>query len=398
MVTPKGRPMEQLESEETQAAAVAIASLPLMGPIRMSALVRRFGFQQAWQKLQNVSWTRYAGVARAVGPQAANLAEAWASAARDIVPEVLYQHHLRAGVDIIPLGSPRFPPSIALDIEPPMVVFARGNIHFTQATSVGIVGTRAATTFGNQIAYELADLLATAGINIVSGLALGIDGAAHRGVLAGSAGRVSPGAPIGVVASGLDVVYPKAHNKLWQQVAERGVLLSEWPLGTVAQKWHFPARNRLIAALSKILVVVESHERGGSLLTAEEALKRDRLVMAVPGSIRSPASSGSNRLIADGMTPICQLDDVLVALGLSGAVEVPPSDPSNTGPTHDSSSVAGLDQGDAALLDHLGWQPVMLDELAERAELSLAELSLRLTLLETKGLITRSASAIERVR
>lgn len=398
MVTPKGRPMEQLESEETQAAAVAIASLPLMGPIRMSALVRRFGFQQAWQKLQSASWTRYAGVARTVGPQTANLAESWASAARDIVPEVLYQHHQRAGVDIIPLGSPRFPSSIALDIEPPMVVFARGNIHLTQATSVGIVGTRAATTFGNQIAYELADLLATAGINIVSGLALGIDGAAHRGVLAGSADRVSTGAPIGVVASGLDVVYPKAHNKLWQQVAERGVLLSEWPLGTVAQKWHFPARNRLIAALSKILVVVESHERGGSLLTAEEALKRDRLVMAVPGSIRSPASSGSNRLIADGMTPICQLDDVLVALGLSGAVEVPPSDPSNTGPTHDSSSAAGLDQGDAALLDHLGWQPVMLDELAERAGLSLAELSLRLTLLETKGLITRSASAIERVR
>lgn len=390
--------MAQHESEQTQAAAAALASLPLMGPRRMAAFVQKWGFQQAWQVVQDRSWLRHARVARMVGSQASKLAETWSGSARKLVPEHLYEAHCRAGVRIVPFGSPFFPRPLALDLEPPMVIFAQGDLALCERASVGVVGTRAATSSGKQIAYELGALLVEASVNVVSGLALGIDGAAHRGALAASnAVSASNGKAIAVVASGLDVIYPRTHTALWQQVAQNGLLLSEWPLGTVASKWHFPARNRLIAALSNIVVVVESHARGGSLLTAEEAIKRDRPVMAVPGSIKNLASAGSNRLLGDGMAPVCELDDVLIALGLASYRVPGVATATSDEPTSQHKRSEHLDLADATLLEHIGWQPIMLDALATLSGFSLPELSLRLTLLEARGLIIRSASAIERV-
>ena len=155
--------------------------------------------------------------------------------------------------------------------------------------------------------------LATAGAVVVSGLAKGIDGAAHRGAL-----RAPSGGPrtVGVVANGLDCAYPREHAALWRAVADDGLLLSEWPPGTAPEKFRFPLRNRVLAALSEVLVVVESRERGGSLTTAREALERSIEVMAVPGAVHNRAAAGTNQLIRDGAQPVTDPSDVLLALGL----------------------------------------------------------------------------------
>lgn len=184
------------------------------------------------------------------------------------------------------------------DIEPPAVVFAKGNLSLLSNTnSIGIVGTRRCSSLGKRVAFEFGRDFGAANVNVVSGLAHGIDGAAHKGAL------TSCGPTIAIVGGGLDYIYPKSNTKLWELIAQSGLILSESPLGARPEKWRFPARNRLIAALSKALVVVESHESGGSLITVDECLERDKPVFAVPGSVLSPASKGTNRLISDGAVP-----------------------------------------------------------------------------------------------
>ncbi len=148
-------------------------------------------------------------------------------------------------------------------------------------------------------------------MTVVSGLAKGIDGAAHRGALRAGSGHV-----VGVVANGLDTPYPRVNTELWEAVARDGLLLSEWPPDTEPEKFRFPQRNRILAALSELVVVVESRERGGSLTTAREALERSIEVMAVPGSVHNRAAAGTNQLIRDGATPVTDVADVLLALGL----------------------------------------------------------------------------------
>ena len=199
---------------------------------------------------------------------------------------------------------------LAGDPEPPGLLFLLGDVDLlTVPGPVGVVGTRRCTALGRTVAHRLGSNLAEASSPVVSGLALGIDGAAHRGCLEHG------GAAIGVVGGGLDVVYPRANRPLWDEVGQRGLLLSEVPTTVRPKRWRFPARNRLIAALSDAVVVVESHERGGALSTADEALRRDIPVMAVPGSVMSSASEGTNGLLVDGAVPIRDVIDVLTYLG-----------------------------------------------------------------------------------
>jgi DNA processing protein len=202
------------------------------------------------------------------------------------------------------------------------VLFFRGHWSALDARRVGIVGTRNATAPGRQFASLLGRELAAAGVAVVSGLARGIDAAAHLGALAAAemVAEVEPstatGAVVGVVANGLDAPYPRQNASLWREVADRGLLLSEWPPGTEPERFRFPLRNRIIAALSEILVVVESREKGGSLTTVREALERSVEVMAVPGSVHCRASAGTNQLLRDGAAPVTEPDDILLALGL----------------------------------------------------------------------------------
>jgi DNA processing protein len=223
----------------------------------------------------------------------------------------------------------------------------------------------------------------------VSGLALGIDGAAHRGVLAAGGGAAPP---VAVVGSGLDVVYPRAHDRLWAQVAEAGVVLAEAPLGARPEPWRFPARNRILAALADVVVVVESRAKGGSRHTVEAADVRGVTVMAVPGPVRSAASAYTNELLVTGCPPARDLLDVLVALDLIGRGPRHRRRPTPTSPPPPD------DPHQAALLEAMGWQPASLDQLVVRTGLGPGQVSVALARLEVGGWVVGEAGWWEQVR
>lgn len=306
----------------------------------------------------------------------------WAEVGGDpsVDPVRVAATHRAAGIEILLADDPRFPDRLRVDHDPPGVLFAQGALPAIDAPLVAIVGTRRCTGSGAGFARELGRELTEAGVAIVSGLALGIDGASHRGVL--DAG----GHPVGVVGSGLDVVYPSRHRDLWERVRADGLLLSEAPLGVRPAPWRFPARNRIIAALAHLVVVVESHAAGGSMHTVREAAERDIQVMAVPGSVRSPAAAGTNQLLADGCAPVRDVTDVLVALGLSTAARPAGDDPR---PRPDPLG--------RRVLDAFDWEPATLEHLAVRTGAELPELAMALEALLAAGWIETAGGWFERV-
>jgi len=283
--------------------AAALVGLPGMTPVRLGRLLAGRDPVAVWSDL----------VAGRAGVDRYHV-----DAARSTDPGRVGDRYRAAGVAVLLPGDDGYPDRLMADPGAPAVLFALGRPRgLTGRPAVAIVGTRSATPYGRQVAAELGRDLAAAGVSVVSGLALGTDGAAHTGALQGVG--ADPGPPVAVVGTGLDVVYPASHATLWGAVAERGAVLSESPLGTPPLPRAFPARNRIIAALADVVVVVESHHRGGSLYTAEAAARRGIPVGAVPGSVRSPASRGTNGLLVDGCIPIRDAADVLVAVSLASA-------------------------------------------------------------------------------
>jgi DNA processing protein len=285
------------------------------------------------------------------------------------------------GVDVVALGDPRYPDVLAVDPEAPAVLFVRGDLAALDARRVGIVGTRNATTAGRATAGELGAALAAEGVAVVSGLARGIDGAAHQGVRRSG----GPGRPVAVVGNGLGRPYPKRHAELWEWVASEGVVVSEWPPEVAADAWRFPLRNRILAALSEVLVVVESRERGGSLITARAALDRSVEVMAVPGSPRSRASAGTNQLLVEGAAPVTSAADVLVMLGLDhrrqGEAVLdtrPPPDPLQT-----------------RIVELCAEQPSTLDMIVSAAGVGVLEAALATARLERAGWLVEAGGWFE---
>ena len=217
----------------------------------------------------------------------------------------------RLGWRFLALGEPEFPARLAAVADPPLGVFVRGALPSGHAAA--LVGARRATAYGREVAEYLGRELARAGVAVVSGMARGVDGAAHRGALAGG------GATIAVWGAGPDRVYPTEHGDLAEEIAARGCLLTEYPAGCPPLAQHFPERNRIIAGLSEVVVVVEADERSGALITARLALDEGREVMAVPGSVFSRLSAGPNGLLRAGAAPVLSADDVLSALELPPA-------------------------------------------------------------------------------
>lgn len=341
---------------------------------------------------------------RAAGPAAA-----WARARKRgaaLPQDVQVAAALRAAhVEVTWIGHGAYPASLADDPEPPPILFHRGSLTALTGPRVAIVGARDCTRYGREVAHELGRDLSLRGVRIVSGLALGIDGAAHSGALAaagaGSGGGRQAGAgavcavgpPVAVVGSGLDVVYPRRHARLWQQVADAGVVLSEAPMGARPEPWRFPARNRIIAALADVVVVVESRHRGGSRHTVDAAAARDRTVMAVPGPVRSPQSELPNALLAEGCAPARDALDVLVALGLASSHD--------TGTGRDRSSPPDPRPAPegcaAAVLDGLGWQRRSFEQIVVAAARSPGEVGVALAHLERDGWVAGSGGWWERV-
>ena len=274
-------------------------------------------------------------------------------------------------------GDHLYPPCLLDDPDAPIVLYYRGDPGAVDGRRVAVIGTRNASLTGRRAATEFGLRLAEHGVRVVSGLARGIDGAAHRGALAAKAAP-----PVGVVACGLDVVYPREHRDLWEAVASHGLLVSPKPPGVAPQAGAFPERNRILAALSEAVVVVESRRSGGSLITAHEADRRSITVLALPGSTGSRSSEGTNALLRDGGAGIVlEPDDVLAASLLDHRRAErrrydPRPRPSAT---------------ERELLDLIGGDAIGLDELAARSDRPLGEIAVELGRLEAVGWVTRSA-------
>jgi DNA processing protein len=347
------QPIGERESEPLPPAAyvVALSRLPDVGPVRLRALLDAGPPGEVWRDVERGRVLRHEPLGRALGggPAADELVRAWRLAARGIEPAAEWCRCADAGIGVLVIGQPGYPSELERDVAAPVVLFSSGDPDGLVGARVGIVGTRRCSRYGHDLAWELGHDLAAVGVGVVSGLALGIDGAAHAGCLAAGGAP-----PIGVVGCGLDRPYPGRHRELWGQVADAGVLLSEYPLGAAPEAWHFPQRNRIIAALSDVLVVVESDVTGGSLITAEQAAGRGVPVFAVPGPVRSAASAGTNRLIADGVQVCTGIDDVLLALDSRPAVR-------RSAERRPPPTEAG-----AVLLDAFGWQPATFEQLVQR--------------------------------
>ena len=285
-------------------SAAALAALPLQTHRRLARLLSVGDPTETFDRI-----IRGERVVPGIEPR---VWHAWSQCAG--LDETMHERCTEHGISVLWQGGPQFPSAFRDELAPAPVLFVKGDTAVLGHRRVGIIGTRTATMSGIELARSLGRDLALNGVAVVSGLARGIDVNAHRGVLA-----VDGGAPVGVVACGLDVVYPPEHAREWSLVAERGLLVSEHPPGTAPETHHFPLRNRILATLSEVLVVVESRTRGGSMITVREAEKRGVTVMAVPGSPHVAVAGGTNELIKDGCVPVTGVDDVLTALALDSS-------------------------------------------------------------------------------
>ena len=301
---------------------------------------------------------------------------AW-SAVSDLLLIDVAERCLNVGITVVTMKDVGYPSALLGDPDAPAVLFLRGNPDAFHLRRVGIVGTRGATASGKHFARTLGSQLSTAGVAVVSGLARGIDVESHAGVITAMDTLGAP--PIAVVASGPDVVYPREHSRIWNEVATRGVLVSELPPGAHAEPFRFPMRNRIIAGLSEVLVVVESRSTGGSMSTVREAIKRDVAVMAVPGSPGLRQSEGTNDLLRDGCAPVTNVDDVLLALHLDTRHRRSWCDPREV-----------LAPDEAEFLHVMGRGPCSMDELSIRTGNTLVSTAVFLGRLEAKGWVANT--------
>jgi DNA processing protein len=264
------------------------------------------------------------------------------------------------GCNMLTMADAQYPQLLLEIHDPPPVLYARGRLELLALPAVAVVGSRNATPMGLRDAASFANSLSDAGLAIVSGLALGIDAAAHRGGLAGASSSIA------VMGTGPDRVYPPDNERLAEELAARGCLLSEFPVGTAPDKRNFPRRNRLISGMSRGVLVVEAAVESGSLITAHAAAEQGRDVFAIPGSIHSALSKGCHKLIKEGAKLVESAADVLEELGIA------------TQPEADE---------DALMFEAMGFAPFGVDDLVNRTGLSAATLAARLMRLEIEGTV-----------
>ncbi len=346
---------------------LALHLLPGLGPRLTAALLRRFGSAGAVLR---------AGAAQLrevphIGPKLSeDLSQALRAVDVDAELALIARHdvHLRA------LGTPEYPDSLAEIHDPPHLLYVRGTIEPADARAVALVGSRQFTGYGRRVAERLATDLARAGYVIVSGLARGIDGIAHRAALRAG------GRTLAVLAGGLSRIYPPEHADLADEVAAAGALLSEAPMKQEPLAGMFPARNRIISGMSRGVVVIEAAERSGTLITAGHAAEQGRTVFAVPGPVDGPSSAGTNALIRQGAVLVRGAEDVIEELE---GIRAPAA------PAPTASPPPGLDDVQRRLWEFLGDGARHLDEMAQRLGLSVPQLSGALLTLEMKKVVRR---------
>ncbi len=276
----------------------------------------------------------------------------------------------RQGVRALTWRDPDYPPRLLQIPDPPPVLYLRGHLMPEDEWAVAVVGTRRASAYGKTVTGRLVADLAVNHVTVVSGLARGIDGEAHRATL--KAG----GRTIGVLGCGLDLVYPPEHRNLAREVVENGALVSEYPLGTPPEASNFPPRNRIISGLSLGVLVVEAGVRSGALITADYAADQGRDVFAVPGDLYKRSSVGTNRLIQDGAKLVAGAEDILEELNLMMVAQ-----------QAEVRAVVPETETEALLLQHLSLEPIHVDEISLRVDLPIAEVTSNLALMELKGMV-----------
>jgi len=277
-------------------------------------------------------------------------------------------------VTLVTLVDPEYPGLLREIDDPPLVLYVRGRLPVDPARSIAVVGTRRATRYGKMVAGRFASQLALKGLTIVSGLAAGIDTAAHQGAI--DVGGIT----VAVLGCGLDYPYPKRNQPLLQTIVETGTAISEYPLGMRPAKWTFPQRNRILAGLSRGVLVVQAPERSGSLITARLALEQGREVFAVPGNINSLTSAGSNRLIKQGAQLVDSAEEILA--------EFPDLQQEHGQPAGEAEEDAPkLGEREQRVYDLISLEPVHVDDIIARGDLSPTEASHILLLLQLEGLI-----------
>jgi DNA processing protein len=341
-----------------------LTSVPGIGPERQRQLLAAFGLPE------RVFAAKRSALAEVIGSKLADQlldhdAEASIAGALAWVAE--------PGNHVLTLADLAFPQGLLQTADPPCLLYAKGNIALLNRPAIALVGSRNATAQGNSNAEAFARALSQAGLTVVSGLALGIDAAAHRGALDG------PGRTVAVIGTGADRIYPASNADLARRIVEGGVVISEFALGTPAAAYNFPRRNRLISGLSLGVLVVEAAVGSGSLITARMALEQGREVFAIPGSIHSPLAKGCHQLIKQGAKLVESAQDVLEELrwdtssprlATPAAEERPPDEASR-------------------LLSLIGFDPVDADTLCDRAGLTADSLFAMLTVLELEGRVER---------
>jgi DNA processing protein len=334
---------------------------PGLGAASLRAMLRQFGLPHAILEKKRSELSAYAS--------AETLSALDSSPVRQAVARSL-EWAAASGHSIITLADEIYPRALLEIADPPALLYAAGRTELLRCPALAIVGSRNASAQGERNAESFAKVLSEAGLTIVSGLALGIDAAAHRGGLAGA------GSTIAVLGTGIDLVYPQRNAALAAQIAQRGLLVSEFAPGTAPAAHNFPRRNRLISGLAQGCLVVEAALASGSLITARAAADQGREVFAIPGSIHSPLSKGCHALIKAGAKLVETAEDILAELG-----GFRPSGFASTTVTQPASAETGL-------LQHMGHDPVDVDSLCSRAGLSAEQVSSELLRLELDGRIT----------
>jgi len=333
-----------------------------IGAVRTRKLLDFFGsLEVAWQA--PVDALRAAGLPLKIAEQVRKLRR------EADLDSIITQIHSQ-GIEVLTWGDDDYPRRLKEIETPPPVLYLRGTITEEDDWAVAIVGTRKMTSYGRQVADELAAYLAHNGVTIVSGLARGVDSAAHKGAL-----KVG-GRTLAVLGSGVDRIYPPEHRKLAGEIVKQGALLSDYAPGTPPEGVNFPPRNRLISGLSLATVVVEAGERSGALITATFAAEQGREVFAVPGSIQGPQSKGANRLIREGARPLLHVEDVLKALNLE-KISV----------HRQARAVLPANELEERLFQLIADEPMHVDEIGDQSGLPIEMISATLAVMELKGLV-----------
>ena len=353
-------------SRTDQELLIGLNLIPQLSPKRAKRLFTRFEtFQEIWDapaaKLGAIFGSSVIGEAIASGRKESAIDEELARADE-------------LGVRIVTLVDPEYPSLLREIDDPPLVLYVRGKLPIDANRSMAVVGTRRGTRYGKMIAARFASQLALKGIIVISGLAAGIDAAAHQGAL--DVG----GHTVAVMGCGIDYPYPKRNQPIFHKIVETGTVLSEYPLGMKPAKWTFPQRNRILAGLSRGILVVQAPERSGALITARLGLEQGREVFAVPGNINTLTSAGTNRLIKDGAKLIDSIDDVLFEFPDLRTLRA--SEPDDEGEKEVS-----LSDPERRVYELIGLEPVHIDDIIARGDLSPTEASHILLLLQLESLI-----------